>query len=92
MREPGSLEGPGRYQTSFQLSPELFEYMYVLTSDLGISRTDVVEHAIRELARRLVREHRLSEEVYQSLLDPPTPRRSYHVPSATATVCPVPTY
>lgn len=72
MRQPKSLEGPGRFQTSIQISPDAKEILFVLAKRMGVSRTDVLELAIRELAQEY-----LTQDKLLSLLNPPmTGRRA----------------
>lgn len=75
MREVSTLKGPGRFQTSVQLAPEARDSLYILSTEMGISRTDVIECAIRNLAR----EH-LGEAELQKLCDPPGSRMAYRIP------------
>lgn len=49
MRIP-NLEGPGRYQTSIQISEGARDALCEMSARLGISRTDVIEMSVRSLA------------------------------------------
>lgn len=64
-KQPLTLEGTGRYQTSIQVSSGVRDYLYALAFRLRISRTDVLEMAIRELGMASLPPHD-----YQKLLTP----------------------
>jgi hypothetical protein len=49
----------GRFQTSIQISPDAREQLFALAKVMGTSRTDVLEYAVRELARRSIGQEEL---------------------------------
>jgi hypothetical protein len=66
MARSRDLTGKGRFQTSIQISPDARDYLFALQRILGISRTDVIEQAVRQLAQKY-----LPADELAALLDPP---------------------